>query len=187
MYDWVEEGRLPTPDDDLAADMYDMAGDRLAAAGFDQYEISNWARPGRPCRHNLQYWRNLPYVGLGPGAHGYAAGKRYWVLRSPQRYIECLTGDLTSMPFPLSPAVEDYVELERHDEIGETLMMGLRLTKEGIGRDAFVSRFGVDVGELYAESIDKLVAQGLLEVNAQRLRLTSRGRFLSNAVLREFV
>ena len=69
----------------------------------------------------------------------------------------------------------------------ETLMMGLRLTQEGIGRDAFASRFGVDVGNLYGKALDKLAGQGLLEIDTQRLRLTPRGRFLSNAVLREFV
>ncbi|MFN8448364.1 MAG: hypothetical protein U0521_07175 [Anaerolineae bacterium] len=74
---WVERGRLPEPDDDLAADMYELASDLLGADGFEQYEISNWARPGHQCRHNLQYWHNDPYVGVGPGAHGWAGGVRY--------------------------------------------------------------------------------------------------------------
>ena len=67
----LRAGRLPTPDDDLAADMYELATSYLAGAGFDQYEISNWSKAGYECRHNLQYWRNLPYPGFGPGAHGY--------------------------------------------------------------------------------------------------------------------
>lgn len=187
MYDWVQQGSLPTPDDDLAADMYDMASERLAKAGYEQYEISNWAKPGHQCRHNLQYWRNWPYIGLGPGAHGYAAGKRYWTVRPPQQYIDCLSDKGIESTFPLSPAVDDYVDIGREDEIGETLMMGLRLTQEGIGRKDFEARFGADVATLYAAAIDRLVGQGLLEIDAQRLKLTSRGRFLSNAVLREFI
>ncbi len=73
--EWVEAGRVPTPDDDLAADMYDLATQMLDSAGYHQYEISNWSKTDRECQHNLQYWRNLPYVGLGPGAHGYAGGR----------------------------------------------------------------------------------------------------------------
>jgi oxygen-independent coproporphyrinogen-3 oxidase len=87
---WVETGRLPAPDDDLAADMYELASEILPQHGYEQYEISNWAQPGRECRHNLQYWLNLPYVGLGPGAHGYANGVRYSVILSPQRYIRLM-------------------------------------------------------------------------------------------------
>ena len=80
----VDAGFLPKPDDDAFADMYEMASDALAAAGYEQYEISNWSRHGLACRHNLQYWRCLPYLGLGAGAHGLAAGYRYSVIaRSP--------------------------------------------------------------------------------------------------------
>ncbi|MFN8560624.1 MAG: hypothetical protein U0703_03090 [Anaerolineae bacterium] len=93
---WVERGRLPEPDDDLAADMYELASDLLGADGFEQYEISNWARPGHQCRHNLQYWHNDPYVGVGPGAHGWAGGVRYATVLSPQRYIKLMNDQGTA-------------------------------------------------------------------------------------------
>ncbi|MEO8397890.1 MAG: radical SAM family heme chaperone HemW, partial [Chloroflexota bacterium] len=85
---WVERGRLPEPDEDLAADMYERASEVLREHGYEQYEISNWARPGHECLHNLQYWHNDDYVGVGPGAHGYADGVRYSTVLSPQRYIK---------------------------------------------------------------------------------------------------
>jgi len=76
LHDWINGGDVPAPDDDLAADMYELASEMLANAGYKQYEISNWSLPGLECKHNLQYWRNDPYVGLGPGAHGFADGVR---------------------------------------------------------------------------------------------------------------
>ena len=83
---WVTEGRLPEPDPDLAADMYDHARRALSAAGYGHYEISNWAFPGRQSRHNLAYWRNGQWLGVGPGAHSALAGIRFWTVRSPRDY-----------------------------------------------------------------------------------------------------
>ena len=80
-------GLLPEPDPDLAAEMYGRAEERLGSAGYDCYEISNWARPGRECRHNLVYWRNQPYLGVGPGAHSFLGGHRFRVVDSPAEYI----------------------------------------------------------------------------------------------------
>jgi oxygen-independent coproporphyrinogen-3 oxidase len=87
MQRWLHNGAVPAPDPDTAADQYEVAGRELAAAGFGHYEISNWARPGRECRHNLVYWRNEPYLGLGAGAHGLAGDYRYHVVRQPRSYI----------------------------------------------------------------------------------------------------
>ena len=108
----VETGHLATPDDDLAADMYELASERLGAAGYAQYEISNWARSGYASRHNLQYWLNLPYLGFGPGAHGFAGGVRYSVVLSPARYIKALAGGGRSgYRFPVSPAVAEAADV----------------------------------------------------------------------------
>lgn len=186
--DWVAEGRLPTPDDDLAADMYDLATELLEAAGYVQYEISNWSRPGYACRHNLQYWRNLPYVGVGPGAHGYAGGVRYATLLSPQRYIRAMRdGAGQAYVFPRTPATVDEVEVDRISEISETLIMGLRLTQEGISRAAFRERFGVDLVAYHHDIISRYQQHGLLTVDDARVRLTQQGRLLSNMILRELV
>jgi len=190
MHNWVERGKLPAPDDDLAADMYDLATDMLAAVGYGQYEISNWSKPGHECRHNLQYWYNEPYLGLGPGAHGFANGVRYSVIRSPQRYVAALlprAEERSATAFPLTPAVDEAVTLERDDEIAETLIMWLRLTREGVDRARFARRFGVDLVDLHRGLVERFTHDGLLSVDDQRVRLTERGRMLSNVVFRELV
>jgi len=185
--DWVYQGRLPKPDEDLTADMYDLATDVLEDREFTQYEISNWSRPGHACRHNLQYWRNLPYLGLGPGAHGYAGGVRYWTILSPQRYIEVLQDGQGYGEFPHTPATDEVIRIEREDEISETLVMGLRLTREGVNREAFRERFGQDLLEIHGPKIETCVDHDSLEVDEQRVRLTRKGRLLSNIVFRELV
>ena len=94
-------GRIPVPDGDLAADMYLAAEVKTAEAGLRHYEISNWAIPGRESRHNLLYWRNRPFLGVGPGAHSYLSGHRFHNIRSPREYIRRMTsGGTTSLPFP---------------------------------------------------------------------------------------
>ncbi|MBC7813365.1 MAG: radical SAM family heme chaperone HemW [Burkholderiales bacterium] len=188
MTDWVARGRLPEPDDDLTADMYDLATDMLAQAGYDQYEISNWARPGHECRHNLQYWRNLPYAGLGPGAHGYAGGVRYATILAPQRYIQAMRNEGgKTFEFPYTPATDEPVVVDREAEIAETLIMGLRLTQEGIKRETFQQRFGIDLVELHRSVIEKYTKFGLLHVDDDVVRITQKGRLLSNAIFRELV
>jgi oxygen-independent coproporphyrinogen III oxidase len=188
MLAWVESGKLPEPDDDRAADMYDMATERLGRAGYEQYEISNWAKPGRECRHNLQYWRNLPYLGLGPGAHGYAGDTRYSVMLSPQRYIRALSArTIEKAAFPLTPAVDSATAVDQENEIAETLIMGLRLIREGIMRSAFAARFGVDVVDLHHKTLHRFAGNDLLKIEPDVVRLTSRGRLLSNMIFRELV
>ncbi|MEX2162377.1 MAG: radical SAM family heme chaperone HemW [Anaerolineales bacterium] len=192
--DLSSRGLLPDLDPDLAADMYELAEAKLKAAGFIQYEISNWAQPGedsRPlaCRHNLQYWRNLPYAGLGAGAHGFLAGQRTANVLAPAAYIKRLTGGKQSA-FPRTPATVSGEPIDRVREMGETMMMGLRLVEEGVSRDDFSKRFGVSIEEVYGEHISNLSALGLLEqLNADRnlIRLTQRGKLLGNRVFREFV
>lgn len=185
----VETGHVPAPDDDLAADMYDLASEMLGAAGYEQYEISNWARSGFQSRHNLQYWLNAPYLGFGPGAHGFAGGVRYSNVLSPQRYVHLLSGASgdKGYDYPVSPAVAEAVRVEQAQEISETLIMGMRLIGRGIDRQEFRDRFGVDLLDLHGEALMKFEHLGLLTVSDTRVMLTERGRLLSNTVLREFV
>lgn len=184
---WVAGGRLPTPDDDLTADMYDLATDVLEAAGYEQYEISNWSKQGYACRHNLQYWHNLPYPGVGPGAHGFAGGVRYSTILSPQKYIQAMAGAADHYRYPRTPATDQAVVVDRDTEISETLLMGLRLTQEGIRRAVFRERFGQDLLEVYGDVVHKYTAYGLLYVDDDVVCLTRRGRLLSNTIFREFV
>jgi len=175
----IVHGILPAPDDDLVADMYIWAEARLQAAGYEHYEISNWARPGLACRHNLIYWRNQPYLGLGAGAHSWWKGSRRANLAHPGRYIAAVQEEK-------SP-VEWEELIDRPLEMGETMMMGLRLLQEGVTYARFAARFGVDLEEAYGREIDDLVAQGLLERTAQGIRLTSRGHLLGNLVFGRFL
>lgn len=185
--DWVENKQVPIPDDDLAADMYDLATELLGTNGYQQYEISNWAKPGYECQHNLQYWRNWPYIGLGPGAHGYANGVRYDTILGPQQYVRAMSELPREHSFPKTPATNNAVVVPYEDDIGETLMMGLRLMHEGIIRDDFASRFHVDLMELHGPVLHRFEQQGLLSITDERVCLTEKGRLLSNAVFRELI
>ena len=182
----IARGRVPSPNPDLAAEMYEWAEARLARAGYLHYEISNWARPGHACRHNLHVWRNRPYLGLGAGAHGNAAGVRYANVRRPKDYgARVDTGDRA---LPFAPAADEIVPLTAADVYAETVILGLRLTEEGIAPRALAARFGRDVWTLYGAQFRRLLAWGLLEQAADgRLRLTPHGRLLGNRVFVEFV
>lgn len=188
MQSWVSKGRLPALNDDLAADMYDLATAMLGQAGYQQYEISNWSMPGRECHHNLQYWRNLPYLGLGPGAHGYAGGVRYATMLSPHRYIQVMTASRpVKLAFPETPATVDTVRVSRHDEIVETMITGLRLTEEGLSRAAFRERFGVDVMDLYSDVLRHFADQGLLIIDENTIKVAPAGRLLTNLIFRALI
>ncbi len=195
LFKWSARGLVDLPDSDGAAEMYELAMDRLGEAGFIQYEISNWARlaPGvglRSCRHNLQYWRGLPYLGFGAGAHGYAAGWRTADVNPIREYIRRVR-EGESMPFPRSPANAEARELGAADEVGEFMMMGLRLTDEGISSRTFAERFGARLEDAFARPIERFTRAGLLEWAGEpgdrRLRLTRRGRLLGNQVFAEFI
>lgn len=195
---WVGRGLLPAPDGDRAAEMLEWAAERLTQAGYGQYEISNWALdlpPAAPfdlpryaCRHNVQYWRCLPYLGLGAGAHGYAKGYRYSNVLRIRTYIERMQ-DGRSPPFPFSPALVQARRQKFEEEMGEFMMLGLRLTRQGVSLEEFRQRFAKEAQDVYGKQIQQLRAAGLLEVleNEKRLRLTPRGRLLGNRVFREFL
>lgn len=206
LQDSVERGILPVPDPDLAADMYEYAMDTLAAAGFVQYEISNWARgseaktksPHFACRHNLQYWRNLPYLGFGAGAHSYTGSLRI----ANDSGLQAYTSRMQNLPDrwqhhknPLEvscsfPAAETLTPIDRATEMAETMMMGLRLTLEGVSRSVFQKRFAQDLVECYGATIDRLLDLGLLVWAGEAgdiLRLTRRGRLLGNQVFMAFL
>lgn len=211
MHAWVSRGWLPRPDPDLAADMYEWADEALTAQGYAQYEISNWAiRPDYACRHNLQYWRNRPYLGFGAGAHGYIDGVRYSNVLSPRAYIERVMGGrvggggaraaeaattnaaaeaatTNAATASATSAAAQRLPIDRETEMGETMMMGLRLTREGVSDATFRERFGVGLVEAYGQEIEELCGQGLLEWDGERARLTKRGRLLGNRAFSRFV
>ncbi|HSK88844.1 MAG TPA: radical SAM family heme chaperone HemW [Anaerolineales bacterium] len=195
---WSSKGLLPLPDPDLAAEMYEWASEVFEANGYVQYEISNWAKPEHECRHNLQYWRGLPYLAFGAGAHGYANGYRYSNVLRIKTYIERLSTDHWSLNtvFPLSPATVNHHKQSLRDDISEFMMTGLRLTQEGVSEEEFQKRFDQPLREVYGKEIDELLKQGLIEipspgigrgVKGGMIRLTKRGRLLGNKVFMQFV
>jgi oxygen-independent coproporphyrinogen-3 oxidase len=210
---WADKGLLPLPDPDLAADMYEWTMEFLAQSGYTQYEISNWAKQNAGsrvqkaaedsafrllpsafvCRHNLQYWRSLPYLGLGAGAHGYANGYRYSNVLRIKTYIDRLTTDhrpLTTA-FPLTPATVNHHKQTLQDDISDYMINNLRLVDAGVAESDFRSRFGSGLLDVYPKEIEELIQLGLLEKKtsdfSEVFRLTKRGRLLGNQVFMRFV
>lgn len=187
----VEKGIVSSPDPDLAADMYEWTMEYLGEKGFVHYEISNWAREEASgailsARHNLQYWRNQPYFGIGAGAHGFMAGVRTANVLAPQAYINRLK-DGSVRDFPRSPATVNAKAVTKEVEMGETMMMGLRLLQEGVHAEGFKKRFGQSLEIVYQTEIEELIALNLLEWESRRLRLTYKGRLFGNQVFMRFV
>lgn len=190
---WLEHGLVNVPDDDLAADMFDWACGRLDTAGYSHYEISNWGRRNdarvMSCLHNLQYWRNLSYFGIGAGAHGYVNGIRTANLRGVKAYIKSMFMG-RSTGFPASSAVETAISVDQWTAMQEHMMMGLRLLDEGVSNALFCQRYGTGLNQAFSRQIERLEQIGLLEWSGESgdvLRLSRRGWLLGNQVFSEFV
>ena len=165
------------PDDD-AADMYLQAMDRLEAAGYGQYEISNLAQPGRYCRHNMKYWLDGEWYGFGCGAHSTVGAVRWNNVSPTTDYIDRVQGglDIVAGRRPLSPQAR----------LEESLFMGLRLV-EGVSLDRVRARYGVDVMAMYGPRLQPAIEAGLLVLEAGRLRLSRQGMLLANEVMTAFL
>jgi oxygen-independent coproporphyrinogen-3 oxidase len=179
MHDWTRRGEVPFPDPDLAADMYDHAEEAMGGAGFEHYEISNWCKPGRECAHNLIYWRNEPYFGLGAGAHGSSINRRQWNVKRPADYIGRMQRG--------EPVELNHEDIDARTSRGETMMLGLRLLGEGVSLAGFAARYGATPAQFYEKELLEAASKGLLEITPERIRLTEQGRFVSNQALKLFV
>lgn len=173
-----QAGLVQALDPDVEATLYEMVMDVLPAAGLHQYEISNFARPGAECRHNLRYWRNEPVLGIGPAAAGYLDSVRYKNVADTEGYVRAIQSGG-------SPRAE-VERLSPDRQAGETAMLALRLTA-GIDRAAFRGRFGDDPAVRYAAVVAQHVADGLLTVDEQGIRLTRAGRLVADTVMADFV
>ena len=197
----VYRGAMPEPDADLAAEMYSYAIEALGESGYGQYEISNWARPGRECRHNLVYWRNEEYVGIGAGAHSFLGGCRFAEERNPRRYMNRVKelqekggwgllamGDSEALAKTLrrSGPVTEVEVISDLVEMGETMMMGLRLM-DGVSGEGFLGRFGRPLESVFGDDLRELEVLGLLEKEEDTWMLTGRGKLLGNEVFQRFV
>lgn len=176
----IWQAREPSafPDDDSVAQMLVHAHDALAGSGYDHYELSNFAKPGHQCEHNIGYWRQRDCLAFGMSASGYEGGVRYRNARDFEAYC-------TAVEAAASPRVE-VEELDFARRIGEAAMLALRM-KAGIVDDDFIRRFGVDPSKAFAAAREKCSAAGLLETDIRGARLTGRGRLLANEVCAEFL
>lgn len=178
LYRLHEEGKVQLPDEDTDRDMYARALDILRSFGYNQYEISNFARKGKECRHNLVYWRNEEYLGIGAGSHSKLDNRRFWNFRDIDLYISQLRkGELP---------VEGYEEVAASEDMWETIFLALRLN-EGLDLQCFSSKYRIDFMKKYGAVVNRLSEQGLLTLYDNRLKLTGRGRDLSNSVFIEFM
>ncbi len=200
----VAQGTTPEPDPDVQAEMYEWSMERLVEAGYAQYEISNWARPGEECRHNLVYWRNGEWLGLGPGAHshwgtnrgqgtrdmGDRVAYRFANVYSPKQYIERVRetvergGSADSDTASLITSMRQVAFSEPQTEgvaMADTAILALRLN-EGLSLLDFRARFGRELDDVNGAALSEVTSLGLLERENGRVRLTPRGRLLANEV-----
>ena len=184
LFGQVKRGLMPPPDDDLAAEMYEMICVATAAAGYEQYEISNFAQ--RPAgqkkslrsEHNMKYWTDAPFYGIGCGAHSYDGQSRRVNIRQTDLYIEqvAATGEATA----------ERRQLSAEERAQEAIFMGLRVA-EGISIERFRREYGVDIPGQYGRELEHLAEAGLVVFDEKRLWLTAKGRLLSNEVFLTFV
>ncbi len=180
MADAVTRGLFKVPDDDASADLYEAAMARMASAGFVHYEVANWARDERHhSRHNVIYWRNGDFAGIGAGAFGTLRGERTMQHLRP--------ADLVAAVERGEAPVSNIEPIDSGTAMAETMMMGLRLLQTGVDASAFKGRHGPALRDVYGSEIDLAIDRGLLEPTANGYRLTRRGLMLSSDVTAEFV
>jgi oxygen-independent coproporphyrinogen-3 oxidase len=194
----IAQGHIPGPDDDLAADMYAATIDILAGAGYVHYEISNWARdranlaawqtPRFASAHNLIYWRNQPYLGLGAGAYSTVNGERWANVKRPQAYIARIDA---GHGLGLARDEKTSERIDQNIAMTEQMLLGLRLVREGVSAAGFAARFGLSLPERYPKAITFGLEHNLLEwletPTGRHLRLTRQGCFLANQVILQFM
>jgi len=174
LFDDYMKKSFEIPDEDADREMYAAAVRYLTENGFNQYEISNFAKSGYECRHNIKYWECREYIGLGAAAHSYVNFQRYENTASLEKYIsgDYRTGEITA--------------LDKNDRVFEFIMMGLRMNK-GISEAEFEKRFGIKFTSLYAAQLERFAEGGFVEMSDGYIRFTDKGRNVSNSILCEFI
>ena len=175
----IKIGLQPRPDEDLAADMYEVMLDQAAAAGYEHYEISNLCLPGLESRHNTKYWTAAPYYGFGCSAHSYDGESRRWANeRELNKYIELVEQSRS--------AIATETQLSENDRQAEAVFLGLRMMK-GFSFDEYQQLFGADLRAKHANDLSRFREAGLIECSGDLLKLTRAGALLSNEVFAAFV
>jgi oxygen-independent coproporphyrinogen-3 oxidase len=178
LYDEYKKGNLDLPDDESEREMYYIAKGLLTAGNYDHYEISNFAIRGYKCNHNLLYWKNREYIGLGAGAHSHFKNERYYNEENPWKYIQLINKG--EIPVKGKETVTSSIE------VAETLLMNLRLIS-GVNKLEFYRRFGYGINDIYGQRIESLKSKGLIEETEDHIMLTSLGLDLANEVFIEFL
>ncbi len=173
----MRRGKLNLPTEDLEADMFDYIIAKLESHGFEHYEISNFTKPGRESRHNLMYWDNAEYYGVGAGASGYIDGVRYRNRGPIQHYLKGVAQG--------NPRLEEEV-LTKQEMMEEEFFLGLR-KKEGVSISRFEEKFAENFSNRYGDIVEKLTSDGLVQVTDGRLRMTKKGLFLGDTVAEKFI
>ncbi|NMD70644.1 oxygen-independent coproporphyrinogen III oxidase [Bacillus sp. DNRA2] len=177
-YNLLNKGKLPTVGEDTEAKMYEILMEEMEKHGYQQYEISNFAKPGYESRHNLTYWNNDYYYGFGAGAHSYVQGYRRSNFGPLKKYMDPLAQDVL-------PLMENHL-VTKNESIEEEMFLGLRKTK-GVSLSKFQSKYHENLTLLFKDELEKLQKQGLIEVDGDYVRLTKCGKLLGNEVFQSFL
>ncbi|MBW4080189.1 radical SAM family heme chaperone HemW [Paenibacillus sp. S150] len=171
------KNKLPLPSEEDELEMYLLLMSAMEAAGYGQYEISNFAKPGMESRHNITYWRNEDYYGLGAGAHGYVKRQRHMNIKGVNPYIEASRSGLPRL---------DAFAVSEQEAMEDFMMVGLRM-REGVSDQAFRAQFGKSLQDIFKGSLNKMLTAGLLEQDVDTYRLSKQGILFGNDVFGEFV
>lgn len=174
----LNSGEITPVSDDCDRKMYWTAIEKLKEKGYRHYEISNFSKEGFRCRHNLVYWKNLEYIGVGAGSHSFFGNIRYNNVADLDKYIDSINKNI--------PVKENEQVIQKEDRISEYMILGLRLT-EGICLKDFKNRFKMEIFQVYNEQIENLIKRNLLIINGNMLKLTPLGLDLANQVFMEFL
>jgi oxygen-independent coproporphyrinogen-3 oxidase len=177
-YKQQSQGQLKMPPDDFQRELFEITIATLTGAGYEHYEISNYAHPGKQSRHNLNYWVDGEYIGLGAGASSFFNSERFKNVNLPARYIAQIEESKT--------AVESRETPDRRQRMGEAVMLGLRL-KEGLNLETFEKQFEVTLQEAFGETVERLEKMELLEISNGQISLSRTGFFLADSVIVEFI
>ncbi|NMH33053.1 oxygen-independent coproporphyrinogen III oxidase [Streptococcus sanguinis] len=173
----MRRGKLPLPKEDLEAEMFEYIIAELEKAGFEHYEISNFSKPGFESRHNLMYWDNAEYYGIGAGASGYVNGVRYKNHGPIRHYLQAVEAG--------NPRVQEEV-LTLNEKMEEEMFLGLR-KKSGVSKKRFEEKFGLSFEDQYGAVVSELTEQGLLVPDRDIVRMTKQGLFLGDTVAEKFI
>ena len=175
LFDDLESGKIIAKDDEEYFNMYEIIRDTLGKNGYLHYELSNFSRPGFQAKHNTSYWKGMEYYAMGAGASGYIGDKRFTYTEDVEKFIS-------------NPHIYTVEEtLTEDDKISEFVMLGLRMLKDGVDKCEFKKRFDKDVYQIFEKEIKKHMASGMIEDKGDRIVLTPKAYYVSNAVMADFI